>query len=425
MEYQLQVNMGDILQCLSKAQSVLSPQVGQHQLQVAYLAYRLAEEMGLPTEERKEIFLAALVHDIGALSMKEKLELVDGRSKDTQTHALRGALLVQDFGPLRGTAPLIRCHHVAWADGEGSNWQGQPVPRGAHLLHLADSVCIRLPAQRNVLSQLPGIFAEIQAMGGCEFVPEQMDALASLIRKEYIWFDLAATNPLDRLPQWLTPMVGLSVDDMVRLAEIISHLIDFGSEFTSRHSAGVAKVAEHLASLSSFSTDECKKMLIAGYLHDLGKLAVDNAILEKDAALNAKEFNEVRAHTYYTYYLLDPIPEFGEIKQWAAYHHERLDGTGYPFHIGGDFLPLGSRIMAVADTFTAIAEDRPYRKGIEADKIMEILRNMARKQMLDEQLVELLIENFETINILREAAQRGAVRYYEEFFSSVKQTGTD
>ena len=160
-------------------------------------------------------------------------------------------------------------------------------------------------------------------------------------------------------------------------------------------------------------------------MHDLGKLAVDNAILEKDAALNAKEFNEVRAHTYYTYYLLDSIPEFGEIKQWAAYHHERLDGTGYPFHINGDFLPLGSRIMAVADTFTAIAEDRPYRKGIEANKTVEILRNMACRQVLDERLVELLIKNYETIDMLRQAAQRGAVRYYEEFFSGVKQAGAD
>ena len=423
MEYQLQVNMGDILQCLSKAQSILSPQVGQHQLQVAYLAYRLAEELDLPTEERKEIFLAALVHDIGALSMKEKLELVDGRSKDTQTHSLRGALLVQEFGPLKGTAPLIRSHHVAWANGAGTSWRGQPVPRGAHLLHLADSMCIRLPAQRNMLSQLPAIFAEVKAMSGHEFVPQQVDALKNLMKKEYIWFDLAATNPLDRLPAWLMPTVGLSVDDMINLAEMISHLIDFGSEFTSRHSAGVAKVAEHLASLSGFSSDGCKKMLIAGYLHDLGKLAVDNAILEKNASLNAKEFNEIRAHTYYTYYLLDPIPEFSEIKQWAAYHHERLDGSGYPFHICGEFLPLGSRIMAVADTFTAIAEDRPYRKGIEAGKTKEILRDMARRQALDERLVELLIANFETINMLREAAQQGAARYYKDFFSNAREAG--
>jgi len=159
-------------------------------------------------------------------------------------------------------------------------------------------------------------------------------------------------------------------------------------------------------------------MLIAGYLHDLGKVTVDNSILEKPGKLNEDEFNIIRAHTYYTYHLLYAIPQFDTIKIWASYHHEKLNGTGYPFHIKEDNLPLGSRIVAVADVFTAITEDRPYRKGMDDEQAIRVLNSMVAEGALDGMVVQVLLDHFHEINTLRQHAQLEAAERYDRFLQT-------
>ena len=105
-------------------------------------------------------------------------------------------------------------------------------------------------------------------------------------------------------------------------------------------------------------------MRAAGYLHDLGKIAVPSRILDKPAPPSQHEWAVLREHTYHTFRVLDTIGGMPQISEWAAFHHERLDGTGYPFGHEGKDLTLGARIMAVADIFTAVTEDRPYRAAL-------------------------------------------------------------
>lgn len=158
-------------------------------------------------------------------------------------------------------------------------------------------------------------------------------------------------------------------------------------------------------------------MLIAGYLHDLGKIAISDEVLEKPIKLTEYEFNEMRAHTYYTYRLLEPIEDLKVINAWASFHHEKLNGTGYPFKLSGDSLTLGSRIMAVADIFTAITEHRPYRKGMEPEAAKQVLQDMVANNSIDGKVVEILINNYDEINELREDAQQKAAIEYKKFLN--------
>ena len=158
--------------------------------------------------------------------------------------------------------------------------------------------------------------------------------------------------------------------------------------------------------------------MIAGYLHDLGKLAVSNEILEKPGKLSEDEFNVIRSHTYYTYHLLESIPAFKMINEWASYHHEKLDGTGYPFHIAGDKLSLGSRVMAVSDVFTAITEDRPYRKRMDDESAKQVLIGMVDSGALDGKVVEILLDNFDKIKDKCEAGQQEAIERYQKIVLS-------
>ncbi|OQA12619.1 MAG: Cyclic di-GMP phosphodiesterase response regulator RpfG [bacterium ADurb.Bin363] len=156
-------------------------------------------------------------------------------------------------------------------------------------------------------------------------------------------------------------------------------------------------------------------MKVAGYLHDLGKLAVPTEILEKPGSLSYEDFSIVRSHTYYTYRTLENIAEFDIINNWASFHHERMDGRGYPFHLKKQDLSLGSRIMALADVFTALSEDRPYRKGMSPDRAMKIIEEMANNSSLDKNILSLLRDHFDEINTCRTYAQEAARKEYKDF----------
>ncbi|GHV40721.1 hypothetical protein FACS189490_06320 [Clostridia bacterium] len=112
-------------------------------------------------------------------------------------------------------------------------------------------------------------------------------------------------------------------------------------------------------------------------LHDLGKLAVPNAILNKPGKLTKEEFDLIKRHTYYTRRALQRIDGFEEITEWAANHHEKLNGTGYPFGIGENSgkLDFNARLLSVLDMYQALTERRPYREGSMHDHAIEIIRS--------------------------------------------------
>ena len=128
--------------------------------------------------------------------------------------------------------------------------------------------------------QLEKILAVIRKQAGAKFEPSLVDALCELGSVESIWLDLVSDEPNEAISDsGLVSIHTAEIDDVVGLAYIFSHMIDFRSRFTAVHSAGVASTAEKLAQLIGFSPYECKMMLIAGYLHDLGKIAIDSEIL--------------------------------------------------------------------------------------------------------------------------------------------------
>ncbi len=410
------ISMYDLLICLTNAGDLISHELERHHQQVAYLAFRIAERLNLSAEEKKELMLAGLLHDIGALSLNERLELIEEEPPSAQSHAVRGARLIEGFAPLRGAAEIIRCHHLPWNGGEGKTYKGREVPYLSHILHLADRVAVLVDKDQDVLGQVKGIRAAIEEKKGAAFMPELVDAFVAMSAEEYIWLDIAYSPLLYILPEIVMfDTVELDMKEAIALTRIFSKVIDFRSPFTAMHSAGVAKTAEKLAELAGFSGSEQAMMLVAGYLHDLGKLAVKKEVLEKQDKLNAGEFNEIRSHTFYTYRLLQAIKGFETINRWASFHHEKLNGKGYPFHLRDGDIPLGARIMAVADIFTAITEDRPYRQGMEKEQAKQVLSSMVADGSVCPYVVSLLMDHFEMLNGVRIAAQQNAAGEYRAY----------
>ena len=415
----MKINLYELLDCLSGAVDLVSPAVAGHHHKTANLAFRIAQQMGLSAEAQRNVYMAGIIHDIGALSLKERLELLEGEPVTANSHGFRGARLLEEFGLLSPLADIIRFHHVDWEYGKGRKCVGYDVGIESHIIHLADRAVVMIKDDVSVLEQVPRIIESVKERRGMAFAPEVTDALMALAGKEYVWLELEhrfSPDPVMFMPETYI----LDIDEVLSISRLLSRIIDFSSRFTATHSAGVAKTAEKLAEMAGFSKNESLMMLVAGYLHDLGKLAISSVILEKPGRLDKSEFNAIRSHTFFTYQLLGRIKGFETINRWASFHHERLDGKGYPFHLMGDNIPVGSRIMAVADIFTAITEPRPYRDGMGRDQRIKLLRSMADSGAVCSRTVAAVLDNFRLMTTICRESQLEAAEYYDRFFEDIE-----
>jgi len=404
----------DLVICLSEAMDLVSSSLTNHHKQVAYIAFALGEEMGLDPGVQKDLVLAGALHDIGALSLSEKLDVLEFEAGDMDHHAVVGSELLSTYEPLAHIAPVILHHHRHWRSDRNTS----EVTLASHIVHLADRVSVMINPRQHVLMQSAEIVEKISAQSNQMFSPNVVAAFTSLAKKESFWLNATSAGIFRILRQKVRHItMQLSLDNLDKLALFMSRIIDFRSRFTATHSCGVAATAQAIAGMCGFCKRECDMMRIAGYLHDLGKLAVPAEILEKPAALTREEYAIIRTHTFFTYKVLDTLEGFETIAAWAAFHHERMNGNGYPFHHNADSLSLGSRIMCVADVFTAITEDRPYRPGMNDTEAMRVLDNMVSTGALDKRIVSVLENNVAHVNKVRKIAQQEALEFYSKLFS--------
>ena len=130
------------------------------------------------------------------------------------------------------------------------------------------------------------------------------------------------------------------------------------------------------------------KLYLAGALHDIEKLVVNTDILEKPGKLTPEEYNHIQDHAAATYEILKPIKGLEQITSWASHHHEKLDGSGYPFGKTAEELGHKERLLACLDIYQALTEARPYKEGMEHGKAMEILKKLGAEGRLDECIIQ-------------------------------------
>ena len=157
--------------------------------------------------------------------------------------------------------------------------------------------------------------------------------------------------------------------------------IDIKDKYTQGHSERVGRYSEIIAREMGWSEDEVEGIQIAGYLHDVGKLIVDRNIINAPYNIDAKLSNELNRHPMAGYEILAPIKHpYADIPLMAKYHHERIDGRGYPDGLTDEQIPLGAKIVALADSFDAMTTDRPYRRRRSFEDLVRDLRESSGKQ---------------------------------------------
>lgn len=365
-----------------------------HAKRVAFLSIMLAEHMGYSDEELVDLAGCAVLHDNALaeylfeeynagndiLSNKEMIS--------TGTHCIIGEKNINNIPFVSDTRGAVLYHHEN-ADGSGPfHKKAYETPLMAQIIHFADT----LDSKWDMSSISEDKYRDIK-----QYILENEDVLFSNKCVEvfvsgisYETMVIMTSQRLDKLLHEKLKYTMLEYTDkqIKGIANVFAQIIDYKSKNTSRHSLGIAAKAERMSKYYGFDNETVIKMYLAGALHDLGKIIIDRDILEKPDKLTDEEYKNIQNHAFYTYYILERIRGLEDVTEWASFHHEKLNGCGYPFGKKADELSFNSRLMACLDIYQALTEERAYKTGMSHKKSIDILRNMVDKGELDGKIVE-------------------------------------
>ncbi|MCE9595308.1 MAG: HD domain-containing protein [Planctomycetes bacterium] len=418
--------MSEVIAALSFALDLTEGQPAGHCLRSCWIGMRVGSELGLSREELHDLYYTLLLKDAGCssnaarlcelyghddLATKRDVKLVDVQrlsqlARFVLQHTGLGEGLIKRFGRLlhvmrngdRFAGELIsaRCTRGAQiaiqlgfrprvADGIYSldeHWNGKGRPEGRKGEQTPIASRIALLAQIvDVFHTAGGVAAalkEVRGRRGRWFDPAVVDAFERVALDVELWNGLTAPD-LDARVRELEPAdqsVELTDERLDAIASGFGRIIDAKSPFTAGHSERVADFAVSIGRQLGFGVERLRWLRRSALLHDIGKLGISNAILDKPGKLDESEWHRMRMHPTFTEQILSRIDPFREMARVAAAHHEKLDGTGYPKGLVASEIELESRLITVADIYDALTADRPYRAGMPHAKAVEILESM-------------------------------------------------
>ncbi len=213
--------------------------------------------------------------------------------------------------------------------------------------------------------------------GGCSFTEDELELLTTLANQAMVAIENA----------WLYESVK---NNYFATIQSLVNALEASDRFTKGHSERVRYLSVELGKYVGLDFRELEILEHASILHDIGKIGIDNFILQKQGKLTSKEYSLIKTHPLIGDEILGPIETLDGVRKTIIQHHERYDGTGYPYGLRGDEISLKAKILSVVDTFDAMMTDRPYRKALTLTEAKDELRNNTRSQF-DPYVVEAFV----------------------------------
>ena len=416
------MRLSELMGALSHALDLTEGQPEGHCKRAAWIGTQIGIKLGLSGEALSDLFYTLLLKDLGCssnaaricelyladdISFKRDFKTVDGslaaalRFVFTRTGLQSGLAeriraivnILQNGGEISKSLIETRCHRgaeiaarlrfsPAVQDGIRAldeHWDGQGKPEGMAGQNIPLGARIALVAQVAEIfhhgeGRAAAVF-EVQARSGSWFDPQVAEAFLELAGDPGFWAPLIGETLDARL--FSLPAAGLSVpvdeDYLDDIAAAFADVVDAKSPFTAGHSRRVTLYADMIAETMGLDSAHRRWLRRAALLHDIGKLAVSNQILDKPGKLDDAEWRAVRSHPVHSRQILERVAAFADLAPLAGAHHERLDGKGYPDRLCGDAVTLEMRILAAADVFDALSAERPYRKAMAVQDALALM----------------------------------------------------
>lgn len=362
-----------------------------HQMKTSYISRLLTRQLGITGKDFEDIVISAALHDIGLIKFSDKKKILEEDEGITQQHSFTGYNILNRTKYTKKIAEYVRYHHIPWYILK--NLVPHKTAISSNIVYLADRVEVIARDLRPNIFYAHHIKETIENMKG-HFAPEILDAFHKISEKDLFWMRLEFFKKETEVFFDLHYITMIPRKDIKEMAILLALLIDAKSPFTRIHSQGVASICKWMGEAWSIKGMELELLEVAGYLHDIGKLAITEDILNKPAKLTLEEWSILKSHAFFTHRTLEQIPNLNPVHIWASQHHEKLNGKGYPAGLTEYELPLASRIVAVADVTTALLEKRPYRNALPPKEAVSILEDMAKEE-LDPQVTNMIINNID------------------------------
>jgi len=365
-----------------------------HGKRVAYIALKLSEMLNLSKEEKYDLVSLSILHDNGIAEVFSREELategigVLKSNEDIKEHCIIGEKNAEAYPFFTDATNVIKYHHEKY-DGTGFfNVKGDDIPLMSQIIFIANDIEHKFKDTGVTYNIKSKIMNYVSAEKGKSYSPKIVEVFSNLCEEESFWENLKDVNIRPYLSNNTPSFIKtLSLKEISRITKVMSKIIDSKSEFTEIHSNELSDKAAIMADFYKMPEDEKDKLIIAADLHDIGKLAISNKILDKPAKLTKEEFEVIKEHVRYTRVALEQISGFEDITEWAANHHEKLNGSGYPLGKTVEDLDFNSRLMGCLDIYQALVEERPYRKSLTHEEAMKIMVNMQENNLIDKNIV--------------------------------------
>lgn len=404
---------------MSRALDITEGQSVGHTVRSTIIGMRIAAELDLSAFDRVALYGALLLKDSGSSGHSRVTEVVDEQGERPRrislspahaltalksvrseslramtslfrrsgrgvmhgmlTRAERGESIALRIGFSTATADAIR--HI------DEHWDGTGLPDGkiGHEIPLFSRII--LVAQTldafNTQRGLAAAMRMARERSGTWFDP-QLVRIARSFREDVSWWEALQSPDATAMAVAVEPQQHTRFVDERGLDEVagaFAEIIDAKSSFTWQHSTNVAKYARATAYELGFEKRDVAVLNRAALLHDVGKLGISSGILEKAGPMTDDERAEMQRHPMYTWEILQRVSAFAGFARTAALHHEKLDGTGYPWGVRGEDLDIASRILCVADIYEALTANRPYRAGLSREAALKIIRSGSGKHV--------------------------------------------
>lgn len=416
------VQLADVLGALSHALDLTEGQPVGHCVRATWIGFHIGRKMGLPDLQLWELYHTVMLKDLGCSSNAARIcelylsdDLSFKRDFKTVSDSLPKVLgfVFSHTGLKAGLAERFRAVLNILQNGGAivDDLIQTRCQRGAQIarqLRFPASVCeaihaldehwngagrpdrlagpaIPLYARIALLAQVVDVFhtaagpaaamAEMRGRSGTWFDPEVVACFERVATEPGFWETLASEE-VEAAVLALAPVSPIVVDEdyLDDIARAFAQIIDAKSPFTSGHSERVAVYSDMIAAELGYTPERRRWLKRAALLHDVGKLGVSNAILDKNGKLDEAEWQDMRNHAALSETILARVPVFHEMASIGGGHHERLDGKGYPRGLTGDEIAPETRIVSVADVFDALTADRPYRAAMPLEKALGLMR---------------------------------------------------
>ncbi len=428
------LRLAELMAAISMATDLQHGYPPEKGLRDALLAVGLARELGLDGQDLSDVYYTALLQLLGCTAHAHELAAFAGgdeiavlRAGITADPQIIGKAFLEMARrrPLDAAALLARSvgggrrvlqSHVASACEAADRLARRLGMSGGVLRAIAHAATrwdgkgfppifgesIALPARITRLALLVEIYADLggpaaaQAMvrqrAGKELDPtiartflQNADALLEQTEVESIWDAAVAAEP--------EPRPWLPVSRLDQVAQAFADFVDLKSPFTLSHSTGVAHIAEGAARAMSLDEAAVVAARRAGLLHDLGRISVPNGIWDKRGRLTRAEWERVRLHPYYSERILSHSPVLRDLAPTVGMHHERLDGSGYHHGASAPSISMGARVLAAADAYQAMTEERPHRLALTPAEAAGQLSQEAEMGRLDREAVAAVLDS--------------------------------